>query len=213
MKNSYEEPQTTRNFDSYDTLDNKTLDFRNDYTPIDPKNSKSSMSSKISYQPVAYQQYQQNASENLCDDCLIYLKKYAAYKYNYIYSESSGGERPGPEQRLERLEASRSQLFTCMVDTCRRTFKKKSELAGHSVISHALILKKLVRPACPMFNEMHNFCFKPTLMTKAIRCLADSKQRSSELKFSKKLARRPVKTLMGCNQSIIEKCMIKLTNL
>jgi len=198
------ETKDTKSMDSDEPVDTKTLDFRNDHTPIDPNNSKSSLSAKMCYQPIAQQQ-QQCAGENLCDECMLYWKKYAAYKYNYVYPES---ERPGPEQRQERLEASRSQLFTCVVDSCQRTFKKKSEYASHSVVSHALVLKKLVKPACPLFNELHNFCFRPTVMTRAIRCLADRRKRGTELKFSRKLARRPVKSQMGCNKSVIEKCKI-----
>jgi len=128
--------------DSDEPVDTKTLDFRNDHTPIDPNNSKSSLSAKMCYQPIAQQQ-QQCAGENLCD-----------------------------------------------------------------VVSHALVLKKLVKPACPLFNELHNFCFRPTVMTRAIRCLADRRKRGTELKFSRKLARRPVKSQMGCNKSVIEKCKI-----
>lgn len=146
-------------------------------------------------------------SDNLCDECLIYWKKYGAYQYNY--SSGDGNERPGPDQRQERLEASRSQLFTCNIDNCRRSYKEKTDFARHSLLSHAVIVKKLVKPSAPVVTKLHNFCMEATPLTAAVRLLADKRKKTdlpNGLCFTRKLARNPLKIQIACNPTIFEKC-------
>src|SRR5262245_31235234 len=65
-------------------------------------------------------------------------------------------ERPHPEQRQERTNAMRSMIHNCTVDNCFKMFQKRSELAKHCLVAHALVMKSTSNLK-PMLKQLTTF--------------------------------------------------------
>ena len=98
-------------------------------------------------------------------------------------------ERPCPEKRLERINAIRSQLYTCLVDKCGKEFKEKKDFATHSQIAHSLILKTIVPR--PSYKQIHNFTLNTTPLTRAARYVFENSLPSRK-NYLKTLARQSI---------------------
>jgi hypothetical protein len=137
--------------------------------------------------------------ENLCDSCWFYWKKYGEFKFTYYYDMiGSCLERPCPQKRQERINAIKSQLYKCQIDSCLREFKTKEELVTHSMVAHCMILKKPLLTAKHIYKPLHNYCMSATALTRAARHLFGDR-------YFKKMAKRSIKQTVDF-ESIKNKC-------
>ena len=88
----------------------------------------------------------------------------------------------------------------CSVDDCGKELKDRTEFTSHSLIAHALIVKKFLQPR-PTYVQLHNFFLQPTLLTKAARSLYTS--------FIRKIARKPFSKRFNLPKRIKNECKLK----
>ena len=101
-------------------------------------------------------------------------------------------ERICPEKRQERLNAIRNQSLVCTLDKCNREFKQRTQLADHSLLVHAMVLKHVAPNSRPVYKSLDNFYLRPTSITKkAIEVFTESSP--VRLKYFHKLARNPTR--------------------
>ena len=124
---------------------------------------------------------------------VVFFKDLLFFHFNFlivlflILVSGVNAERPCPEKRLERINAIRSQLYTCLEDKCGKEFKEKKDFAMHSQIAHSLILKAIIPR--PTYKQIHNFTLSTTPLTRAARFVFESSLPARKNYF-KKLARQ-----------------------
>ena len=93
-----------------------------------------------------------------------------------------------------------------MLDDCGDEFKDRNEFSNHSIVSHAQIVKKIMKPNV-LYRQMHNFYLIATPLTKASRIIMCRRDNSKQKEYNiiRKLGRRPFKDELNI-KSIKEKC-------
>jgi metastasis-associated protein MTA len=123
------------------------------------------LQSQIQTQQQLIQQQNLFQKARLCSDCWSYWRRYASFKYGS--KEQNGNLLERRSRNGTDRDPIRITLHKCPLDECGKEFEKRSQLAKHSMIAHALSIRSGSPRAA--FKVTNNFYLKSTPMTRAAR--------------------------------------------
>jgi len=117
----------------------------------------------------------------LCASCWVYWKKNGGLKM----PTRLDGERPGPNQRTERLaHLAAMRMHRCTISGCGKEFKLKAHLARHLATAHGLAIR--AGSPRPVMKTRAAFCLITTSLTRI------SRQICADILRVRKAARQPL---------------------